>query len=74
VKQTVDEHGVEWRVFPRDPAQKYILALQKKGYHWIVLPRKTYITGEVPLATPTAATSTDYIRNVRLRDCVKEIV
>jgi hypothetical protein len=68
MKQCIDEHGVEFRVFPKDPAQKYVLSLNRKGYHWIVLPRKTYITGEV-----VTATSTDYIRNVRLRDCVREI-
>ena len=68
MKQCIDEYGVEFRVFSRDPAQKHILALQKKGYHWICLPRKTYITGEV-----VDVTSDDYIRNVRLRDCLKEI-
>ena len=67
MKQNVDEYGVEWKVFARDPAQKHILSLNKKGYHWIVLPRKTYITGEV-----VEATSNDYIRNIRLRDCINE--
>lgn len=68
MKINVDEHGVRFVTFSRDPAHKYILALNKKGYQYIVLPRKTYVTGEV-----VQAESDDYIRNVRLRDCIKEL-
>ena len=68
MKHNEDEYGVRWIVQARDPASKLVNTLHRKGYGWVVLPRKTFRTGEI-----VAAESDDYIRNVRLNDCIKEL-
>ena len=68
MKDTIDECGVRWSVQARDPASKLVNTLHRKGYQYIVLPRKTYISGEV-----VHAESEDFIANIRLADCVKEL-
>lgn len=65
-KQTIDEYGVRWSVQARDPASKLVNTLRRKGYMYVVLPRKTYRTGEL-----TDCNSDDYLINVRLKDCVQ---
>ena len=34
-----DEHGVTWVVEAGDPARTAVLALGRRGFRWVVLPR-----------------------------------
>ena len=68
MKGIKDEYGVIFCVLPRDPASKYINTLHRKGYQYIVLPRQTLISGLV-----SGAQSEDYIDNIRMQDCLKEL-
>ena len=79
MKQTLDEFGVAWVIKPKDPAMPLVRELQKKNFSLIVLPRKTYITGELidndttdllQLETNFAASD---INRVRLLDCCKAL-
>lgn len=65
-KQTLDEYGTRWLVMARDPASKHINKLHSKGFQYIVLPRKTYRTGEL-----VDIECDDYLMNVRMKDCVQ---
>jgi hypothetical protein len=67
MKATEDEQGIQWHVLAGDPASKLVNKLVRKGFTYIVLPRYTLKTGELT-DVPTCG---DYLRSVRLSDCVK---
>ena len=65
-----DDRGVRWTVMPHDPASQLYNELKRKGYRWVVLPRYTLRTGLIPESIPDCD---DFIRSVRLEDCVVEV-
>ena len=67
MKVVTDEHGVVWTVSARDPAKQYVNKLHGMGFDIIVLDRHTLMTGLLPDQPPEC---TDYIRDVRLKDCL----
>ena len=67
MKLVTDERGVVWTVSARDPAKQYVNNLHGMGFTYIVLPRYTLMTGTIP---ETQTTCDDFLRNVRLQDCV----
>lgn len=70
MKVVMDEKGVRWTVMAHDPASKLVNSLHKKGFDIVVLPRYTLKTGIIPETTPDCD---DFIRSVRLEDCVLEV-
>lgn len=64
---TEDEFGTIWHVKPGDPAAQLRNYLNKRGFDIIVLPRYTYMTGQVtePVFYPG-----DVVKAARLADCV----
>ena len=72
--RTYDEYGVEWAVMTRDPAIKLVRGLNKLGYEWIILPRLTYITGQVERNMVEWNSPITSVEDVRLRECVVECV
>jgi hypothetical protein len=67
VKVVTDERGVVWTVSARDPAKQYVNKLHSMGFDIVVLSRHTLMTGQLPDQPPEC---TDYIRDVRLKDCL----
>lgn len=67
VKVIADEKGVEWAVAARDPAKQYVNKLHGMGFDIVVLPRYSLMKGLLPDNPPECP---DYIRSVRLRDCL----
>ena len=64
---TEDEFGTTWHVKPGDPSAQLRNYLSKRGFDIIILPRYTYMTGEVvePIFTPG-----DVVKAARLADCI----
>ena len=67
MKIVTDEMGVVWTVSARDPAKQYVNKLHSRGFDIVVLSRHTLMTGLLPDQPPPCS---DYIRNVRLKDCL----
>ena len=67
MSSTEDEFGTTWHVKPGDPSANLRNYLSKRGFDIIILPRYTYMTGEVvePIFTPG-----DVVKAARLADCV----
>ena len=61
-----DEYGVSWVVESGDPARTLVNRLKRYGFDWIVLPRYTLVNGKLSMT----ACSEDFIRDVRMKDCV----
>jgi len=61
-----DEYGTRWEVKAHDPARKLVSSLERLGFGYIVLPRKTLITGS--LETPVFPDNV--VRRIRLADCL----
>lgn len=62
----LDERGTRWNVQAGDPARRHVSALTRRGFDFIVLPRYTYLTGELRDTSPPG----DLIQAVRLEDCL----
>ena len=62
-----DEYGVEFVVKGGDPANRKMLTLKARWFNWIVLPRTTLITGELPAMV---SLPDDVLRAARLEECV----
>ena len=71
--ETVDEHGTEWYVKPKDPAMPIVRELMKRNFSLIVLPRQTYLTGRLTEDMVEWKTDSYDPNTVRLRDCVQSI-
>lgn len=69
MKQTIDEHGVRWVVSTRDPAMDLVRKLNKANFHYIVLPRVVYRTGQVDSDMVQLKPCT--ISEVRMNDCLE---
>lgn len=61
----LDEFGTNWHVQAGDPANWAKNILKARGFELVVLPRKTYVTGELvpPLFLPG-----DVVQRARLLD------
>ena len=70
MKAIYDESGVTWHVMAHDPASQIVNKLRREGFDLVVLPRYTLMTGKIPPAVPDC---TDFIRSVRLEDCLTVI-
>lgn len=72
---TLDDHGTTWHVKPGDPGAKMVNELKKRGFEYIVLPRGSYISGEIPEAGGPGEAEPmlrgETIPHVRLMDCLE---
>ena len=71
--ETVDEHGTEWYVKPKDPAMPIVRELMKRNFSLIVLPRQTYLTGRLTEDMVEWKTDSYAPNDVRLLDCVRYV-
>lgn len=62
-----DELGNAWKVPGGTPSARQVNRLKRGGYHLIVLPLRTLVSGE--LAEPVEQPA-DVIRSTRLRECL----
>ena len=60
-----DEYGTTWVVAAHDPAKPLVSKLERRGFEYIVLPRRTFITGELEQAV-----AFEFVRSVRMADCL----
>ncbi len=66
-----DEHGAPWLVKSGDPANQYRNKLIALGYDFIVLPRVTLVTGELPFIDPDHEVAAEnVVSHVRMLDCL----
>lgn len=69
MKLADDKRG-KWLVQAGDPAAKHRNLLVKRGFDYIVLPRTTYLTGEVPEEYNEETGELGLIDSTRLQDCL----
>ena len=60
-----DEHGTTWVVAAHDPANSLVSKLERRGFEYVVLPRQTFITGEL-----RQAVASEFVRSIRMADCL----
>lgn len=67
-----DNYGVQFKVSGGDPANGLVLALKRRYFDYVVLPRHTLITGTLTEDVPFGSTDTkeELLREARLEDCL----
>lgn len=61
-----DQHGTQWKVEAHDPAKGHVNQLNRAGFEYVVLPRKTFITGELV----REQSAEGLVRSIRMADCL----
>ena len=83
-----DERGAPWHVGAGDPARTYVLALEARGFTYVVLPHELltgdakgdtveleHVVGDLPRHLPPANVDPSRIvRRARLLDCMEVLI